>query len=85
MTGVIVTLIVVGVLIIGVTAAVLITRSNASSRKQNRELAFRKAEKAITLRRQKAISAGDSFEVFAADQALETLTQRYIAGKENPE
>jgi len=84
MTTVII-LVVIGLLVVGGTAVYLISNSTSATKKQNRELEFRKAEKAILLRKQRALSKGDSFEVYAADNDLEALTQRYIAGKEKPE
>jgi type II secretory pathway pseudopilin PulG len=80
----VIVLVFLAVVLIGGTAAYLITTSTRNTKKQNRELEFRKAEKAILVRKQKAITSGDSFEVFSADQDLEALAQRYIAGKEKP-
>jgi len=70
---------------VGLVSTYLIMQSNANTRARNRELEFKKAEKAILLRKQKALSRGDSFEIHVADSELDTLTARYIAGKDHPE
>lgn len=72
------------VLVVGVGTAVMVTYVNRSSASSKREHAYRKAVAALEVRKAKALSVGDAFEVHVAEQEAVALRERYIAGKDLP-